>query len=112
MASAAHESRALAVQPRTLEVLRALGLAEELISRGNRAVQLRIHAGGRVVRARLFDIGLDDTAFPFLLFVSHAETEAVLGSYLAARGVTVERGVQFVGFRSVASVRFRSSIRP
>ncbi len=33
-----HESRALAVQPRTLEVLRGLGVTEELIARGNDAV--------------------------------------------------------------------------
>jgi 2-polyprenyl-6-methoxyphenol hydroxylase-like FAD-dependent oxidoreductase len=90
-----HESRALAVQPRTLEVLRGLGLADELVARGNPAAQLRIHTGSRVVRAQLFDIGLDDTAFPFLLFVSQAETETVLGDHLARCGIPVERGVTF-----------------
>ena len=80
-----HESRALAVQPRTLEVLRGLGVAEELIERGNDAVWVQLHAGGRVVRIRLFGLGLDDTAYPFLLFVSQAETEQVLGDHLADR---------------------------
>jgi 2-polyprenyl-6-methoxyphenol hydroxylase-like FAD-dependent oxidoreductase len=93
-----HESRALAMQPRTLEVLRGLGIAETLVERGNDAVQLRIHSGERIVSMRLFDIGLEDTAFPFLLFVSQAETEAVLNEDLAARGVPVERGVELVGF--------------
>ncbi len=93
-----HESRALAIQPRTLEVLRGLGLAEELIARGNDAVWVQLHAGGRVVRIRLFGLGLDDTAYPFLLFVSQAETEQVLGDQLAGRGVPVERGVEVVGF--------------
>jgi 2-polyprenyl-6-methoxyphenol hydroxylase-like FAD-dependent oxidoreductase len=93
-----HESRALAVQPRTLEVLRGLGVAQELIARGNDAVGVQLHAGGRVVRVRLFGLGLDDTAFPFLLFVSQAETEAVLGAHLAAGGIAVERGVELVGF--------------
>jgi 2-polyprenyl-6-methoxyphenol hydroxylase-like FAD-dependent oxidoreductase len=93
-----HESRALAIQPRTLEVLRGLGLAEELIARGNDAVWVQLHAGGRVVRIRLFGLGLDDTAYPFLLFVSQAETEQVLGDQLASRGVPVERGVEVVGF--------------
>jgi 2-polyprenyl-6-methoxyphenol hydroxylase-like FAD-dependent oxidoreductase len=41
-----HESRALAVQPRTLEVLRTLGISEQLVERGNDAVQLRLHFGG------------------------------------------------------------------
>jgi 2-polyprenyl-6-methoxyphenol hydroxylase-like FAD-dependent oxidoreductase len=95
-----HESRALGVQPRTLEVLRGLGLAEELVARGNDAVWVQLHAGGRVVRIRLFRLGLDDTAYPFLLFVSQAETEQVLGDHLAGCGVLVERGVELVGFHA------------
>jgi 2-polyprenyl-6-methoxyphenol hydroxylase-like FAD-dependent oxidoreductase len=92
------ESRALAVQPRTLEVLRPFGLAAELVERGNPAVRLRLHAGRRLTQVRLFDIGLDDTAFPFLLFISQAETEEVLGRHLAGRGVRVDRGTTFEGF--------------
>jgi 2-polyprenyl-6-methoxyphenol hydroxylase-like FAD-dependent oxidoreductase len=95
-----HESRALGVQPRTLEVLRGLGLADELVARGNDAVWVQLHAGGRVVRIRLFRLGLDDTAYPFLLFVSQAETEQALGDHLAGRGVPVERGVEVVSFRA------------
>jgi 2-polyprenyl-6-methoxyphenol hydroxylase-like FAD-dependent oxidoreductase len=93
-----HESRALAVQPRTLEVLRALGISEQLVARGNDAVQLRLHFGERVVPIRLFDVGLDDTAYPFLLFISQAETEAVLNEHLAEHGIEVERGVELVTF--------------
>ena len=95
-----HESRALAVQPRTLEVLRGLGLADELIARGNDALWVQLHAGDRVVRIRLFGLGLDDTAYPFLLFVSQATTEQVLGDHLTGRGVPVERGVELAGFHA------------
>jgi 2-polyprenyl-6-methoxyphenol hydroxylase-like FAD-dependent oxidoreductase len=95
-----HESRALAVQPRTLEVLRGLGATEELIARGNDAVWVQLHAGGRVVRVRLFGLGLDDTAYPFLLFVSQAETEQILLDHLVGRGRPVERGVELVGFHA------------
>lgn len=94
-----HESRALAVQPRTLEVLRPLGVHRELIERGNPAARLRITAGGRVACTPLFDIGAEDTAFPFLRFVSQAETEAVLGEHLTGHGVAVERGVTLESFR-------------
>jgi 2-polyprenyl-6-methoxyphenol hydroxylase-like FAD-dependent oxidoreductase len=93
-----HESRALAILPRTLEVLRGLGISQTLVERGNDAVQLQLHFGERVVRTRLFDIGLEDTAYPFLLFISQAETEAVLNEQLAARGIRVERGVELVAF--------------
>jgi 2-polyprenyl-6-methoxyphenol hydroxylase-like FAD-dependent oxidoreductase len=91
-----HESRALAMQPRTLEVLRGLGVAQELVGRGNDAVWVQLHASRRVVRVRLFGLGLADTAYPYLLFVSQAETEAVLNDHLAASGVSVERGVELV----------------
>jgi 2-polyprenyl-6-methoxyphenol hydroxylase-like FAD-dependent oxidoreductase len=94
------ESRALAVQPRTLELLRTLGVSDELIQRGNDAVELGMHAGGRVHRFRLFEVGLEDTAFPFLLFVSQAETEQVLTDCLNAGGVQVERGLELVTLAS------------
>ena len=95
-----HESRALAVQPRTLEVLRGLGITQELLKRGNDAVWVQLHAGARVVRIRLFGLGLADTAYPFLLFVSQADTEQVLIDHLAARGIGVERRVELVGFHA------------
>ncbi len=94
----ARESRALAIQPRTLEVLQPLGLAQQLIERGNDAVKLRIHAGERIIPVPLFDAGFRDTAYPFLLFLSQAETETVIGEHLAARGVHVERGAELVAF--------------
>jgi 2-polyprenyl-6-methoxyphenol hydroxylase-like FAD-dependent oxidoreductase len=93
-----HESRALAVQPRTLEVLRGLGLAQALVERGNDAVRLQMHFGHRIVAMPLFDVGLEDTAYPFLLFISQAETEALMNEHLLARGVGVERGVELLGF--------------
>jgi len=94
----AHESRALVVQPRTLEVLRGLEVTPELLRRGNDAVWLRLYAGGRSVRVRLFGLGMADTAFPSLLFISQAETEAVLGDRLAAGGAQVERNLELTGF--------------
>jgi 2-polyprenyl-6-methoxyphenol hydroxylase-like FAD-dependent oxidoreductase len=96
----AHESRALAVQPRTLEVLAQLGLAATLVERGRRGVRVRLHLGRRVVELPLFDIGIPDTAYPFLLFVSQAETERVLVEHLAAGGIRVERAVELAGFRT------------
>jgi 2-polyprenyl-6-methoxyphenol hydroxylase-like FAD-dependent oxidoreductase len=91
-----HESRALAIQARTLEVLAGSGVTDDLVGCGNKTVRLRIHAGNRETGVPLFDLGLPDTAYPYLLFLSQAETERILGEHLAAAGVRVERGVELV----------------
>ncbi|HET6774507.1 MAG TPA: FAD-dependent monooxygenase [Acidimicrobiales bacterium] len=94
LADRVHESRALAIQPRTLEVLAGLDLADALVERGNPAVGLHLHARGRTVEVPLFDMGVGDTAYPYLLFLSQATTEEVLHDHLARQGVAVERRVE------------------
>jgi len=94
-----HESRALAILPRTLEVLAGLEVTDDLLACGNPAVQMRMHVRGRVRTVPLFDLGLDDTAYPYLFFLSQAETERVLEAHLTRAGVTVERGVELVNLR-------------
>ncbi|NES27024.1 NAD(P)-binding protein [Micromonospora terminaliae] len=106
------ESRALGVQPRTLEVLAGFGVADRMVAAGNPAVRLIVHAGRRQRSVPLFDLGLPDTAYPYLLFLSQAETERLLGEYLARLGVGVERGVELVGLdptgrAAVATLRDR-----
>lgn len=92
-----HESRALGVQARSLEVLQSLGLGEVLVRRGNASARLLLHLDhSRTAEARLGDFGVTDTRFPFILFVSQAETEAVLGDHLASMGVMIERGVELL----------------
>ena len=95
-ADRAAESRALAIQPRTLEVLASLGITEHLLAAGNPAVQLQIHTRARQVAVPMFDLGLEDTAYPYLLFLSQAETERILEQHLTAAGVTVQRRVELV----------------
>ena len=99
-----HESRALAIQPRTLEVLAGLGVSDRLVEAGNRAVRMRLHTGRRDVSVPLFDLGLADTAYPYLLFVSQAETERILCEHLARVGVPVDRGVEFLGGQTQADM--------
>jgi 2-polyprenyl-6-methoxyphenol hydroxylase-like FAD-dependent oxidoreductase len=48
------------------------------------------------VELPLFDIGADDTAYPFLLFLSQAETETVLDDHLAGNGLAVDRGQELL----------------
>ncbi|MEW2611292.1 FAD-dependent monooxygenase [Streptomyces sp. NPDC047880] len=93
----ARESRAPAIQPRTLEMLSAFGVTDDLVDRGNAAVGLHLHLPRRVLHVPLFDVGCDDTPYPFLLFLPQSETEATLTAHLAARDVTVERGTELLG---------------
>lgn len=98
------ESRALAIQPRTLEVLAGFGVTDRLVAAGNRTVRLAVHAPGRKVAVPLFDLGLADTAYPYLLFLSQAETERVLADHVAAAGVAVERRTELVDLRQTGQV--------
>lgn len=93
------KSRALAVHARTLEILARLGLADQLISRGTRALQGNINVDGRFVATVNFgDIGIDETPYPFILLVSQADTEQVLEAGLNQLGVSVERALTLSAF--------------
>jgi 2-polyprenyl-6-methoxyphenol hydroxylase-like FAD-dependent oxidoreductase len=100
-ADRAHESRALAVQARSLEVLQTVGLGEVLAARGRSSTRLMLHVDrGTPVAIDLGDVGRSDTRFPYILFVSQADTENVLGEHLRSRGVPIERGVELAGFQA------------
>ncbi|GAA2605786.1 hypothetical protein GCM10010304_64820 [Streptomyces roseoviolaceus] len=92
----ARESRAPAIQPRTLEMLAGFGVTDDLVERGSTAVRLHLHLPRRELPVPVFDVGCEDTPYPFLLFLPQSETEAVLTARLAARDVTVERGTELV----------------
>lgn len=89
-------SRALILHPRTLEVLRPLGVTEALLARADIAPEGHLHLGARVVRARLAELALPDTEFPHLSFVRQMDVETALAQALADRGVEVERGTEVI----------------
>ena len=91
----AHESRALVVHARSLEILRDLGVVETILRRGNTSARVAVHPSATKTFVVPFDdIGAVDTEFPFILFISQAETEAVLSEHLASVGQRVDRGVE------------------
>ncbi|MFI0539515.1 FAD-dependent monooxygenase [Streptomyces sp. WSLK1-3] len=92
-------SRALILHPRTLEVLRPLGVTEALLDVADTAPTARVHLGSRVVEAGLGDLALPDTAFPHLSLVRQAHVESVLTRALTDRGVAVERGTELLTAR-------------
>jgi len=92
-------TRALVVQARSLELLQKMGIADELVARGRRALKVTPFVEGRqAVDLEFGDIGVDDTPYPFILFASQAETERVLEGHLEDLGGKVERPVELLTF--------------
>jgi hypothetical protein len=57
---------ALIMRARTLEVLRPLWVTQAQLAQSDTAPAADLHLGSRVVRIRLADLALPDTAFPHL----------------------------------------------
>ncbi|MFI9505968.1 FAD-dependent oxidoreductase [Nocardia sp. NPDC052566] len=88
----ANTSRAAVVHARTLEVLRELGIAGELVDRGIVVPRFTVHDGARTLAAIRFD-GLD-TEYPYTLMVPQDTTEEVLLARLHKAGGQVHRPYQ------------------
>jgi 2-polyprenyl-6-methoxyphenol hydroxylase-like FAD-dependent oxidoreductase len=92
-------SRALAVQARTLELYRQIGLADTVAERGHRvgAVNLWV-AGKRKARAVFGALGAGLSPFPYALMFAQDEHERLLINQLAEAGVAVERQTELLDF--------------
>ncbi|MFE1248486.1 FAD-dependent monooxygenase [Streptomyces sp. NPDC058735] len=89
-------SRALILHPRTLEVLRPLGVADAVLERADTAPAAVLRLGHRVVEAGPAGFELPGTAFPYLALVRQTDVERALTRALTDRGVRVERGTELV----------------
>jgi 2-polyprenyl-6-methoxyphenol hydroxylase-like FAD-dependent oxidoreductase len=98
-AKAGTTSRALAVQARTLEFYRQIGLAEALVDAGRKVGAMNLWAGGKIVtRVNLHDIGLGLGPYDYMFIFPQDEHEALLEGALAKLGVNVERQTELMGF--------------
>jgi len=92
-------SRALAVQARTLELYRQLGLADTVVARGRKVLGANFWVSGRkVARFPLGDVGNDLSPFPYAVIYPQDEHERLLIERLAEAGVDVERRTGLVSF--------------
>ena len=87
-AGRAQQSRALGVNPRTLEFLEPSGLTEQLLMIGNELSRNYIVEDGHTA----FTLRLSKLKhhFPFMLIVPQSETERLLHDAIRAQGVEVE----------------------
>ncbi|HET8935677.1 MAG TPA: FAD-dependent monooxygenase [Polyangiales bacterium] len=92
-------SRALAVQARTLELYRQLGLADAVFERAHKTPGVNLWVKGeRTARIPFSEIGKGLTDFPFLLIFPQDQHERFLVERLQALGVSVERELELVRF--------------
>lgn len=92
-------SRAIAVQARTLEFYRQLGIADQLLSAGTLSEKFTMYRRGKVAAvAHLGPFGQDVSPFPYLLFCAQDIHEKILCDELKKLGVEVERQTEIVEF--------------
>jgi 2-polyprenyl-6-methoxyphenol hydroxylase-like FAD-dependent oxidoreductase len=104
-------SRALAVQARTLEFYRQIGLADTVIARGREVSAANMWVAGRhVARAVFGDMGAGISPYAYAFIFPQDEHEQLLIDWLSEAESSVERETEFVGFEEradgvVASLR-------
>ncbi len=96
-------SKALGLQPRVSEVFAMLGMRAEFDARGFRDVgAVNFHSGGRKLLRIALKLPVDkagrDACQPQLLIIPQSETEEILERTLVARGNSVQRQQELIGF--------------
>jgi 2-polyprenyl-6-methoxyphenol hydroxylase-like FAD-dependent oxidoreductase len=93
-------SRALAVQARTLEFHRQIGIVEDILAEGIRLERLTLHTpAGVAARLPLSDFGRGISPYSFAFALPQDIHERVLITHLERAGVEVERGTELVAFQ-------------
>jgi 2-polyprenyl-6-methoxyphenol hydroxylase and related FAD-dependent oxidoreductases len=96
MTTRSETSRAVAIWPRTLELLDRAGISGELVALGNQVTVANIMAGHkRIARIELDDV---ETPYPYALMLPQSDTERVLERHLQRFGARSELGVELTGF--------------
>jgi 2-polyprenyl-6-methoxyphenol hydroxylase-like FAD-dependent oxidoreductase len=96
-------SRALAVQARTLELYRQVGLADAVIDAGRKFIAANLWVAGRkVARVPFGNMGQGLSPYPYALIYPQDEHEHLLIDRLTVLGVKVERRTELAGFEDGA----------
>jgi 2-polyprenyl-6-methoxyphenol hydroxylase-like FAD-dependent oxidoreductase len=89
-------SKAAAIQPRALEYLDRIGVADRLIQAGDRGRGFRLHDRQQTLLRASYD-NLD-TPYPYVLLISQQATETLLLERLEELSGVVRRGHKFLAF--------------
>ncbi|NCZ53540.1 MAG: FAD-dependent oxidoreductase, partial [Verrucomicrobia bacterium] len=90
----AEHSRALAVVPRTMEMMDQLGLANAFINPSHQAKGICFYGRDRkeAFRSSMNEL---PSKFPFFLLLPQTETEMILVNHARKAGVEIEHGLSF-----------------
>lgn len=95
----AQQSRALAVQARTLEIYSKLGIADQALALGKTGSGASLWAKGRwTARIPLGDIGRDLSPFPYVLILGQDDNEGIMGRHLHDQGIDVQWNTELLKF--------------
>jgi 2-polyprenyl-6-methoxyphenol hydroxylase-like FAD-dependent oxidoreductase len=84
-------SRAFATMARTLEVLDARGIADDLLAHAHKAPGVTIFGGGRIDLTHL------DSPYQFAMITPQTNVDQALTAYAIAQGAEILRGIEVVG---------------
>lgn len=92
-------SRAMAIQARTLELYRQLGMSDAVVAAGYKTPAMNMWARGkRKAQIQLTDAGNEISPYPFVLVFPQDKHERFLIERLQTLGVKVERDTELVSF--------------
>ncbi len=99
------QSRALAIQARTLEVLENVGATERILAQGRKVHGISGYHGGRRIAHLTLDLDALDTPYPYIITLPQGQTERILIDILKSRGGAVEWRTRLSSFQNDADVR-------
>jgi 2-polyprenyl-6-methoxyphenol hydroxylase-like FAD-dependent oxidoreductase len=94
----AHESRAFALQARSLELMLGLGIADEFIHAGLISPGLKLYVNNNLAATMpIDDIGDTDSPYSFVLMLPQSHIEKIMIEHLAKAGINIERNSELTG---------------
>jgi 2-polyprenyl-6-methoxyphenol hydroxylase-like FAD-dependent oxidoreductase len=95
----AQQSRAMAVQARTLEIYSKMGIIDQALALGARGTAANMWASGQLTaRIPIGDIGKSLSPFPFILMLGQDDNERIMGEKLRSQGVDVQWNTELIAF--------------
>jgi 2-polyprenyl-6-methoxyphenol hydroxylase-like FAD-dependent oxidoreductase len=96
----AQQTRAIAVQARTMEIYAKMGLIDEALSRGTIGAGANMWVAGRwTARIPIGDIGRTLSPYPFVLLLGQDDNERMLGEQLRRQGIAIEWNTELIALK-------------